>query len=135
MEYVNAVSKAISGYEAPSGDTEEEIVIENEKLTPTEKLLRRKTYLLSEVFDVRSSGVKQAEKEIEVYRQLPLCPRSESILAWWKSNADVLPRLTVFTKQILAIPASSSSSECLFSIVGLFDTVKLGNLKLETLET
>ena len=64
-----------------------------------------------------------------------LCPRSESILAWWKSHADVLTRLTVFAKQILAIPASSSSSERLFSIVGLFDTVKRGNLKLETLET
>ena len=47
MEYVNAVSKAISGYEATSGDTEEEIVIENEKLTPTE------------MFDIRSSGVNE----------------------------------------------------------------------------
>ena len=134
-QYVNAVSKAISGYEAPSGDTEEEIVIENEKLTPTEKLLRKKNNPLSEVFDIRSSGVKEAEEEIKVYRQLPLCPRSESILTWWKSHADVLPRLTVFAKQILAIPASSSSSERLFSIAGLFDTVKRGNLKLETLET
>ena len=64
-----------------------------------------------------------------------MCPRSESILTWWKSHADVLPRLTVFAKQILAIPASSSSSGRLFSIAGLFDTVKRGNLKLETLET
>ena len=39
-----------------------------------------------------------------------------------------------FAKQILAIPASSSSSERLFSLAGLFDTVRRGALKLETLE-
>ena len=41
----------------------------------------------------------------------------------------------VFAKQILAIPASPTSSERLFSFAGLFDTVKRVNLKLETLET
>ena len=95
-EYVNAVTKAISGYEAPSGDTEEEIVKETEKLTPTEKLLRKKNNPLSEVFDIRSSGVKEAEKEIKVYRQLPFCPRSESFLTWWMSHADALLRMTIF---------------------------------------
>ena len=39
-----------------------------------------------------------------------------------------------FAKQILAIPASSSSSERLFSLAGLFDTVRRGALKLETLD-
>ena len=36
---------------------------------------------------------------------------------------------------ILCVPASSSSSERLFSIAGLFDTVKRGTMSLETLET
>ena len=69
-----------------------------------------------------------------MYRQLPPCSQDECVLSWWKNHADVLPRLTVFAKEILAIPASTSSSERLFSIAGLFDTEKRGTLKLETLE-
>ena len=36
---------------------------------------------------------------------------------------------------ILAIPASSSASERLFSVAGNFDSAKRGSMRLETLET
>ena len=122
-DYMEAVVRATRGYEDPSDEqTEEDSENNKKKLTPTEKLLMKKSTRLSEVFDERTKGEKAAEKEIEVYRNLPPCPKDESILAWWKAHAEALPRLSEFAKQILAIPASSSSSERLFSLAGLFDT-------------
>ena len=47
--YVNAVSKAFCGYEGSIGDTKEEIVTWTEKLTLTEKLLRKKTNPLPKI--------------------------------------------------------------------------------------
>ena len=115
-------------------DMTEERLEDDAALTPTLKLLKKKFNPLSSTFDSRSNGEKVAEKEIEMYRQLPPCSQDECVLSWWKNHADVLPRLTVFAKEILAIPASTSSSERLFSIAGLFDTEKRGTMKLETLE-
>ena len=37
----------------------------------------KKTNTLSQAFDMRSSGEKAAEKEIQIYRQLPQCPLDE----------------------------------------------------------
>lgn len=38
-------------------------------------------------------------------------------------------------KAVLCVPAGSVASEQLFSIAGLFDTVKRGSLNVETLES
>ena len=133
--YKKSVVRAVRGYDGGSENNEVESENNNGKmLTPTEKLLKNQSNRLSEVFDDRSRGEKDAEKEIEVYLKLPACSKDEKVLDWWKAHSESLPRLSEFAKQILAIPASSSSSERLFSLAGLFDTVKRGRLRLETLE-
>ena len=88
-DYMEAVVRAIRGYEDPRDEhAEEDFENNREKLTPTEKLLMKKKTQLSELFDERTKGEKAAEKEIEVYRKLPSCPQDESILAWWKAHAE-----------------------------------------------
>ena len=48
---------------------------------------------------------------------------------------ELLPKLSALASMILAVPASSSASERLFSVAGCFDSMKRGRLRLETLET
>ena len=139
--FTNSVKRAI----LTTHTAETEDVVRNEKnnnpafdvanLTPTERVLRKKFNPLSDVFDTKSQEVKAAEKELELYKSLPLCSKEGHILEWWKAHSDVLPRLTAFAKHILGVPASSSSSEQLFSIAGLFDSVKRVNMRVDTLET
>ena len=45
--------------------------------------------------------------------------RNSDPLAWWKANSLRYPRLSQLVKPIFAIPATSTSSERLFSVAGL----------------
>ena len=140
-KYTEAVTKAIAG----SGEDGMEDILEVDqsnnnnapqvKVTPTEKLLRKKFDPISNVFETKSKGEVAAEKELDLYRSLPICTEKDGVLCWWKDHSEVMPRLATFAKHILAVPASTSSSEQLFSIAGLFDTVKRGNMGVDTLET
>ena len=104
------------------------------KLTATQKLLQKKRNPLSDVFNVEESGEKEAAHEIDVYLKLPPCSRDDDVLKWWQDHSKVLPRLSIFARQILSIPASTSASERLFSVGGLFDSLKRSRLDPETLE-
>jgi len=42
-----------------------------------------------------------------------------SLLHWWKATEAHLPKLAKVARRILAIPASSASSECAFSAAGV----------------
>ena len=116
------------------------IAIEEEggkSLTATQKLIQKKRNPLSNVFDLDGNDAaktKAVEQEMEVYKKFPPCPREDDVLEWWRTHSDVLPRLSILARQILAIPAATGSSERLFSIGGLFDTAKRGNMNPETLE-
>ena len=130
--YINSVKRAI----LTTHVAETEDVVRNENndnpaidvanLTPTERLLKKKFNPLSDVFDTKSQEVKAAEKELELYKSLPLCSKEGHILKWWKTHSYVLPRLTALAKHILSVPASSSSIDQLFSKAGLFYSVKRG---------
>ena len=48
---------------------------------------------------------------------------------------EILPRLSALACMMLAVPASSSASERLFSVSGNFDSVRRGSMRLESLET
>ena len=63
------------------------------------------------------------------------CERNGDVLKWWKENSVILPALSGIAKAVLCVPAGSVASEQLFSIAGLFDTVKRGSLNVETLES
>ena len=48
---------------------------------------------------------------------------------------NILPRLSILARWILAVPAGTASSERLFSIAGLFDTIRRGNMNTELLKS
>lgn len=46
------------------------------------------------------------------------CMGEEDMLQWWKNNSQRLPRLSCVARKILNIPATSASSERVFSCAG-----------------
>lgn len=58
--------------------------------------------------------------QIEIYlNKLPrMAKRDGDVLAYWKSQEDLVPDLARFARSVLCIPASSASSERLFSLAG-----------------
>jgi hypothetical protein len=64
------------------------------------------------------TGVSHIEKEFEDYLKMAKPTKSSCILEWWKVNSSRLPSLSKLARSYLAIPASSSSSERMFSIAG-----------------
>jgi hypothetical protein len=76
----------------------------------------------------------KAKKELAAYLDMPAIPNVETvvdgdgresikdvdILQWWKKIGQVrFPRIAVMARQFLAIPASSATSERVFSFAGL----------------
>ena len=61
------------------------------------------------------------ESEVNVFLGMPKIPpnsRGDKILEWWKVNSGSLPGLSKLAKKYLAVPASSATSERLFSVSG-----------------
>ena len=132
---IGNIERRISSMDPESDDEGDNIddTDGNDNLTPTAKLLK------SRCSSTPSSNVSKKKKspkqEIDAYCKLPACQQDVSVLAWWTEHVEVLPRLSALASMILAIPASSSASERLFSVAGNIDSAKRGNMKLETLET
>jgi hypothetical protein len=75
---------------------------------------------------------QQSPIELEVARYLEITPKATSatvdVLAWWKAQAPNLPLLSEVARRVLAIPASSTSSERVFSSSGNVVTSQRMNL-------
>lgn len=73
------------------------------------------------------------EIEISSYLAMVRPKRSDvDILKWWKDNEQVLPLLSREARKFLCIPASSTSSERMFSAAGNIVTAKRYNLDPKT---
>ena len=59
---------------------------------------------------------KELTDEIEDY--LTCTETSSSILNYWESKSRIWPKLSAISKVILAVPATETSSERVFSIAG-----------------
>ena len=136
---IKAIERHIAKFGEDGNDeandvSEEEDDNENMTLTPTAKLLQKKDSN-SNTLESSSQTVKSAQSEIGDYLKLKACPPDFPILSWWKSQTENLPKLSALACMFLAVPASSSASERLFSICGLFDSSRRGKMRLESLET
>ena len=59
----------------------------------------------------------------------------ENVLGWWRDAASRYPKLSLVARKILAVPASSSTSESVFSVAGRTITDLRSNLAPETLNS
>ena len=72
--------------------------------------------------------------ELYASKAIPRAGKEEDILAWWYKNSQALPILSTLAKTVLAIPASASKSERVFSRGGLIVTPKRQRLGADILE-
>ncbi|XP_025207739.1 zinc finger protein 618-like [Melanaphis sacchari] len=61
---------------------------------------------------------RKYEKELEAYKKEKFDVIDDNLLDFWKRQNHIFPYLSVLARQILAIPASSASSERSFSVAG-----------------
>jgi hypothetical protein len=59
---------------------------------------------------------------------------SRDIMNWWKNHAETYPNLSRMARDYLAIPATSASSERLFSSGSNLITAKRNNLNEDTIQ-
>ena len=65
-----------------------------------------------------ANNLSNFKKECSTYESLPICNSTMEILEWWKIHAECLPLLSKLARKYLAIPASSTKSERVFSAGG-----------------
>lgn len=96
-------------------DQDMQEVVAGVPLSPTSKLVQKhkKTEELSDMFSSPFSI------ECERYEAGQYPPKDCERLMWWKHHQDEYPRLAKVAKYILGIPASSATSERIFSAGGL----------------
>lgn len=73
-------------------------------------------------------------KEIKQYQTYPVIDGNEDPLKWWQRNGIDFPLLCQFARKYLAIQASSSPSERLFSKAGLVSSPSRAQLKPEKVD-
>ena len=74
-------------------------------------------------------GLSGPELEMERYLGLAMIKRTEDPLVWWKQNSHSFPRLSLVARKYLHIPATSTSSERLFSKAGELISARRSCLK------
>jgi len=69
-------------------------------------------------------------EEYKRYKSLP--GANVATLTWWKANETMFPKMAVIARKILAVTASSASTERLFSTVGNVFTKKRQRMHVST---
>ena len=88
-------------------------VPDKRQMTNSEKVMAR---LLNES---ESDDESSVEEEVCSYLHEKKVKRSEDPLLWWQVHRERFPRLAVLAQRVLAVPASSTASERVFSTSGL----------------
>lgn len=82
------------------------------------------------------SGIgEEEEDEVTIYTsQRPVMQDERDLLGWWRRNSAMYPRLSKLARDVLCIPASSSSSERTFSVAGRTISQRRTQLKPATVD-
>jgi len=76
------------------------------------------TTFFGDLFAVSSSGTVAELDELDSYMATASSDTSDDILAFWRDKLAVWPKLSAVVRCILAIPATDTSSERVFSLAG-----------------
>ena len=104
------------------------------ELSPNSGLISRH---MAKIQNARTRfGVNQNKirKEMDRYESFSIPDKNVNILVWWAQHEGVLPLLASLAKRVLAIPASSSKSERVFSTGGNIVTAKRNRLSPKNVE-
>ena len=105
------------------------------ELNPTERRIRmralQKARLESRPTAAEEKGL---DLEFKVYEALPMKDPNTEALKWWKERRGQLPLLYEIVRVVFSVPASSSTSERIFSICGNLATKKRVRLDVKKLE-
>jgi hypothetical protein len=96
-----------------------------DSVSPPAKRMRHCSSLISSSDDedeaplCGSSSKYIAMQEFEQFRKEKRIPENVCPLKWWQDHSCKYPHLSAVAKQVLAIPATSTTSERVFSTAGL----------------
>jgi len=101
---------------------------ENHHLSAAQRLKLSQSRATAADTEGSSDRVKsRIEVELDKYEAMKITHCS-NILMFWKENQDILPMLSQVAREILAIPASSASSERVFSVGSLVCSARRSRL-------
>ena len=103
------------------------------QLSPTSKLVKQHQAKMKRSKNINTEQTK-IEIEMERYEGFSNPGRNVDVLQWCKARQSVLPLLANQAKRVLAIPATSSKSERVFSTGGNFVTAKRNRLAPKKVE-
>ena len=74
--------------------------------------------LLGDEYEEGGSSVSISDEVEEYFQERPI-RRKDDPFCWWKGNSNRFPHLSILAKKFLAIPATSTPSERVFSVAGI----------------
>jgi hAT family C-terminal dimerisation region len=114
-----------------STDTESLIAESSSKSSTPGRSLRdhraRREQRTKEVFQ-QTSKSSATDDEITSYFLMPIARENKNPLDWWRVKREIFPILSLLAQKYLGIPATSVSSERLFSDAGNHITAKRNSL-------
>ena len=129
MTAVELLSRALDKYVGAGGELEGSKAVGRETPDGTSVPWKRaKQDLLSRHVNFEPGP----DREIQQFRCLSLAP--DDVAAWWSTQTETYPRLSMLARVILAIPATSAPSERIFSTAGLTVNAKRSSLAPSTVD-
>ena len=80
------------------------------------------------------SDASESDAELEEFLLEKSVPRNSDVMAWWSMNECRFPKLAKLAKIYFGIPATSASSERLFSKAGIITAKHRNCLKAKNVE-
>lgn len=88
----------------------------------------RREQRTKKILQINETTSSTMEDEIASYLLIPIARENKNPLDWWKAKREIFPILSIIAQKYLGIPATSVSSERLFSDAGNHITAKRNSL-------